>query len=188
MPSLLDRATRIAVKAHEGQMRKEAPIPYITHPFRIALMLAQYDFPESVIAAALTHDVLEDTSVTEKELLAAIGSEAFGIVKAVTYDDSLSWEEARKAYVESVSRGPEGSIAVSVADKVHNLESLLDAYQEQGDKVWQHFNAGMEKKIWFENLVLGMAKAKWEHPLVYRYETLLNELKSLTGFSEDRAV
>ena len=185
MTTLLDRAIRLATQGHEGQLRKEAPIPYITHPYRVALMLASYGLPEAVVAAALTHDVLEDTPVTEEELRSAIGDEAFAIVKAVTNDDSLSWEEKKKVYVESVVRGPEGSMAVAIADKVHNLECLLDAYREQGEAIWSHFNAGMEKKIWFEELMLEAAKAHWKHELVDRYEKLLGELKSAVGFSGD---
>lgn len=185
MTSLLDRAIRLSVRAHEGQFRKEAPIPYITHPFRVALMLASYGFSEPVIAAALTHDVLEDTTVTEEELKEVIGDEAFAIVQAVTNDDSLSWEEKKKAYVESVIRGPEGTMAVAIADKVHNLECLLDAYREQGADVWKHFNAGMGKKIWFEEMMLSAAQANWKHELVDRYAELLAELKSATAASED---
>lgn len=183
MSSLLDRAIRLAIRAHEGQFRKEAPIPYITHPYRVALMLASYGFSDAILAAALTHDVLEDTSVTESELREAIGDEAFAIVKAVTNDDSLSWEEKKKAYVASVIEGPEGTFAVAIADKVHNLECLLDAYHEQGTDVWKHFNAGMEKKIWFEELMLGAAQEYWVHPLVERYEVLLTELKEAVAVS-----
>ena len=180
MSARLGNAVRIATVAHEGQLRKEAPIPYITHPFQVALMLASYGFPEDVVIAALTHDVLEDTSVTAEELKEAIGDGAFAIVQAVTNDDSLSWEDKKRAYVESVRNGPEGAIAVAVADKVHNLESLLAAYAEQGPKVWEHFNAGMEKKIWFEELMLNMAQETWKHPLVDRYAVLLDELKAAT--------
>lgn len=183
MNSGLDAAIHLAVQAHAGQVRKEAPIPYITHPFAVALMLAQYGFPEPVLAAALTHDVLEDTAVGEDELRTAIGEEAFSLVKAVTNDDSLPWEDKKRAYVESVRNGPDGALAVAIADKVHNLESLLAAFQVQGDTVWDHFNAGMEKKIWFEKLMLGMAREKWQHPLVDRYAILLAELKEVTARS-----
>jgi hypothetical protein len=60
-----------------------------------------------------------------------------GIVKAVTNDDSLSWEEKKKKYVETVRNDPEGAKAVAVADKTHNLESLLIAYAEQGPELWK---------------------------------------------------
>jgi (p)ppGpp synthase/HD superfamily hydrolase len=183
MRSRLDAAIRLATTAHEGQYRKETPVPYITHPVAVALMLAQYGFAENVLTAAVTHDVLEDTGVGEDELRHTIGEEAFAIVQAVTNDNSLGWEEKKSAYIDSVRTGPEGALAVALADKVHNLESLIAAYTEQGEEVWKHFNAGMEKKLWFEESMLAMARQAWQHPLVDRYATLLKTLKSLTSRS-----
>ena len=100
----------------------------------VALKLAKYDFSDEIIAAALVHDVIEDTDFGEENLRAAVEEEVFEIVKAVTNDDSLSWEEKKLKYIETVRNGSEGAKAVATADKVHNMESLLIAYQEQGPR------------------------------------------------------
>jgi (p)ppGpp synthase/HD superfamily hydrolase len=179
-PSSLEKAMRIAVRAHAKQTRKESDLPYISHPFMVALKLSAYNFPDEVIAAALVHDVLEDTDFGEARLHEELGEKVFEIVKAVTNDDSLSWEEKKLKYIESVRNGPEGSKAVATADKVHNMESLLIAYKEQGPVVWEHFKKGKEKKIWFEEEMLKMLKETWQHPLVDQYEELLAELKRVS--------
>lgn len=143
----------------------------------VALKLSKHGFSDHVIAAALTHDVLEDTKCTDEEFKAELGNEVYEIVKAVTNDDSLSWEEKKKKYVETVKNGPDGAKAVAVADKIHNIESILIAYAEQGPGVWNKFNRGKGQKLWFENEVLKMLREKWEHPLIDEYEELLEKVR-----------
>ena len=179
MNNIIEKSVRLAFSAHEGQTRKTGNLPYIIHPFMVALKLAKYDFPDSVIAAALMHDVLEETDLQEDIIRAELGEEVLEIVKAVTNDDSLPWEEKKKKYVESVRHGPEGAKAVAVADKIHNIESLLIAHSAQGPGVWQKFNRGKEQKLWFENEVLSMLKATWSHPLIEEYENLLEQEANL---------
>jgi (p)ppGpp synthase/HD superfamily hydrolase len=177
--TLLERAARMAAFAHKDQVRKEGGTPYIVHPFMIALKLTASGFPEPVIAAALVHDVPEDTSVTADELRAELGDEVADIVHAVTNDDTLSWEDKKLAYIESVRQGPEGAKAVATADKIHNAESLIAAHARFGTELWTHFNAGKDKKIWFEEKMLEMLKASWDHPLVGEYEALVARMRTL---------
>ena len=179
METLLERATRIAVEAHKGQVRKADGLPYIIHPFMVALKLAKYHFPDTVVAAALVHDVLEDTNFSPETLQKELGKEVFTIVQAVTHNDTLPWKEKKKQYIASVRRGPEGAKAVATADKIHNLESLLLAYQQQGPSLWKKFNRGREEKLWFEEAMLQMLQETWDHPLVEEYEKLLQQEKRL---------
>lgn len=102
----VERATRLAVVAHEGQKRKVDGLPYIVHPFMVALKLSKHGFSDHVIAAALTHDVLEDTDCTHEQLKDELGNEIYEIVNAVTNDDSLSWEKKKK---EVCGNGPKWS-------------------------------------------------------------------------------
>ena len=179
-PSLIEKAMRVAVRAHQGQTRKESDLPYISHPFMVAFKLSKYDFPDTVVAAALVHDVLEDTDVSTDVLREELGEEVLRIVTSVTNDDSLSWDEKKMKYVETVRSASEAAKAVATADKVHNLESLIIAYQEKGVDIWKNFNRGKEKKIWFEEEMLKMLKSTWQHPLVDEYEKLLTELKRIS--------
>jgi (p)ppGpp synthase/HD superfamily hydrolase len=181
LPSVIEKAMRIAVRAHAQQTRKESDLPYISHPAMVALKLANYNFSNEIIAAALLHDVLEDTDFGEDRLHTEMGDEIFAIVKAVSNDDSLSWDEKKLKYIETVRNGGEGAKAVSTADKVHNMESLLIAYQEKGPVVWEFFKRGKEKKIWFEEEMLKMLRETWRHPLVDEYDELLQELKRVTA-------
>ena len=178
MPSLIDRALQLAFSAHEGQKRHEGT-PYIAHPVAVALMLARRGFGEEVIAAALCHDVLEDTSVTESEMRQELGDAATDIVRAVSYDRSLPWKGQRERYIESVREAGESAMAVSVADKIHNAQSLIALHASGGPAVWSKFNATKEQKVWFEEAMLAMLKEAWQHPLVEEYEALVEKLRTL---------
>lgn len=179
--NLIEKATRIAAVAHQNQTRKGDDLPYIIHPFMVAMKLTKYGFSEETVAAALVHDVLEDTDFPEKKLEKELGNKVLKIVKTVTNDDTLVWEEKKKKYIETVKNGSEEAKAVATADKIHNLESLLVAYEEQGPIIWQKFNRGKEQKVWFEKEMLKMLKKTWQHPLIKEYESLLEKEIKMVG-------
>ena len=78
--NLIERAVALAVRAHEGKMRKGTLMPYIVHPVAVAFILARHGFSDTVIAAALVHDTVEDTSVTDAELRHELGDEVADLV------------------------------------------------------------------------------------------------------------
>ncbi|XKT74505.1 MAG: HD domain-containing protein [Patescibacteria group bacterium UBA2163] len=177
MMNLIDTAARIAALAHRQQVRKQEDVPYIMHPVAVALSLAQHGFSDEVVAAALVHDVLEDTDFPESELRTQLGDEVLRIVHAASNDDSLSWEEKKLKYIETVREGGEAVWAVAIADKIHNAKDLLASYEKQGAAVWTHFKRGKDKKMWFEDAMLAMYKKEgWQHPLVAEYEALVQRM------------
>ncbi len=177
--NLIEKAVRIAAIAHKNQLRKIGNLPYIVHPFMVALKLARYGFSDAVISAALVHDVLEDTNYPEDEIKKELGNKVFKIVKSVTHDNSLPWEEKKKKYIESVKNGSKEAKAVALADKIHNLESLLIDYKKEGSKVWEKFFKGREGRLWFEKNFLEMIKKEYKHPLVKEYKNILKKVKKL---------
>lgn len=68
LDSKLQEIIAFATKAHGTQMRKYTPDPYIVHPIRVMKMCRQYTQQLPVLAAAILHDVLEDTPVTKEEI------------------------------------------------------------------------------------------------------------------------
>ncbi len=177
--TLIERAMRLAARAHLGQTRKESNLPYLMHPSMVALMLARHGFGSEVLAAALVHDVLEDTEVGEIEMREELGEEVLALVKAVSYDQALSWEQARVAYIEAVRQAPEGAKAISVGDKIHNAQSLILGHEAMGKTIWSNFTRPRDKKLWFEEEMLKMLRESWQHPLVEEYAALVEKLKAL---------
>ena len=78
--NLIERALQVAVAAHKEQVRKSDDTPYVVHPIMVSRIVERHGFPAEVIAAALVHDVLEDTAVSEPVLQAALGERVVAIV------------------------------------------------------------------------------------------------------------
>lgn len=171
--SLLEKAIRIALIAHKNQRRKTEPIPFVTHPIMVALTLAKHGFTDVVIAAALVHDVLEDTTYSEKKLGKELGKEVLLIVKAVTKDQTLSGKKQHAKYIETIMKGPEGAKALVCADKIHNLETLLVVSHMRGSEPWTHFDTSRETRALFEKDLLTMLRKNWKHRLLDEYSRLI---------------
>ncbi len=178
--NIVEQATLVAVAAHKDQVRKSDGTPYIVHPLMVARMLDRAGFSDAVVAAGIVHDVLEDTPVTAAELRQKLGDEVVNIVMAVSEDKELDWETRKQKYIEQVVMASDAAKAVSVADKIHNAESLVDAHAVQGSVVWTTFNRPREQKLQFERLMLESLQAVWQHPLLDRYAALVVTLETLT--------
>jgi (p)ppGpp synthase/HD superfamily hydrolase len=66
------------------------PKPVILHSLRIANMLMEMGYDKKIIIGAVLHDIIEDTNVTDEQLKEYFGKEVLDLVKAVSYDDSIS--------------------------------------------------------------------------------------------------
>ncbi len=177
--SLVETAALIAYVAHQGQVRKDDSSPYFIHPCQVGLKLTAHGFDERVVAAGFVHDVLEDTTFPQSELERLLGTEVLETVLAVSEDKTLPWEERKKHYINQVIHASDAAKAVSIADKVHNLESLLASCAVHGSAVWQVFNRGKDQKIWFERAMLEAIQTAWLHPLVDEYATLVEGLDAV---------
>jgi hypothetical protein len=179
MKDLVRKAERLAFEAHKGQVRKGDGSPYFEHPKAVAMKLMEEKFPAQAVAAAFVHDVLEDTEYPEGQLEEELGREVVEIVKTVTQDGSLPWWKKKRKYIETVRNGSELAKAVCVADKIHNLKSLLAAYSIQGEALWKKFNACRWEKLLFEQEVLEMLTETWDHPLIGEYRRLIEQFEKI---------
>ena len=81
---LIPRAFSFAYHAHQNSSRKGSKIPYITHPLDVASILMRCNVSDSLIAAALLHDVVEDEEVTYEELENLFGVKIKNLIKVLT--------------------------------------------------------------------------------------------------------
>lgn len=176
---LIEKALRVAVSAHKEQVRKTDGSPYVVHPIMVARYVEQHGFAPHVVAAALVHDVLEDTTVSEDELRNELGDTVVNIVTAVSEDKKLQWMDRKKKYIADVTAAHEEVWAVSIADKIHNAESLISFHKKHGADTWKNFNKGKEEKVWFERTLYENLKKVWNHPLLTEYKKLVKTLETL---------
>ncbi|MGE0067343.1 MAG: HD domain-containing protein [Solirubrobacterales bacterium] len=177
-------ALATATEAHAGQIRNGAGgIPYIEHPIAVAELLATHGWSDEVLAAALLHDVVEDSDKTVAELREQFGDSVAGLVEALSDDEAIAdWRERKTEHRGRVESGGEAALAIYGADKLTNVKALRGAYAEQGEAVAEELKVPLEFKIdaWQADLEMLRERAP---ELPY-----LDELESELGFIRaDRA-
>ena len=82
---LIDEAKQLAGKAHEGQFRKYSGMPYIVHPVEVATIVQTVEgHTDEMIAAALLHDVVEDTEYSFEDIAKEVSPEVAELVRGLT--------------------------------------------------------------------------------------------------------
>jgi (p)ppGpp synthase/HD superfamily hydrolase len=122
---LTRRAIEFAREHHGAQRRDADGAPFLVHPLEVAELLERLGYPDHVVAAAVLHDVLEDTEVERGELSRRFGPEVCHLVDTVSDDESIEDVEARKADVRERVRGDGAeAAAVFAADKISKVREL----------------------------------------------------------------
>ena len=118
-------AVEFARERHAGQRRRADDAPFVLHPIEAASILERSGYPDHVVAAALLHDVLEDTEAERPELEERFGPEVAELVATVSDDPSITDPEAQKDDVrERVRRAGGYAQAVYAADKISKVREL----------------------------------------------------------------
>lgn len=180
--SLIDRAAGFAARAHQKQRRKIGDVPYIAHPVGVAFILLRMDCPDTVVAAGLLHDTVEDTNVTLEDLRQKFGDEVADIVAGCTEPPKKgnSWE-ARKLHMIRTLIGASLSVKlVAAADKYHNLSHSLYTSRERGKSIWWRFGRGIEQQAWYyrnvsESIIANVPDPD-SHPIFQQLLDVIDEI------------
>jgi guanosine-3',5'-bis(diphosphate) 3'-pyrophosphohydrolase len=127
--TLVTRAFAFAAAAHEGQQRRSGE-PFITHPVGVASICAGLRLDEETIAAALLHDVVEDTDVELEAVRQEFGDEIAGLVDGVTKLTRVQFQTREQAEAENYRKMVVAMaedvrvILVKLADRLHNLRTI----------------------------------------------------------------
>lgn len=144
----IKRAIQFAARKHHGQMRRESePLPYITHLFSVALLVAEDGADDDVVTAALLHDTLEDTDTTREELVAVFNERVAELVESVTEPEESSWKERKARYLVRLERASDDAILIAVADKIDNIESKLEAFMKEGESLLKRWKQPKEEYV-----------------------------------------
>jgi (p)ppGpp synthase/HD superfamily hydrolase len=149
---LVKSALEKARSAHAGQVRNgSGGMPYVEHPMAVAARLDEHGYGEEVLAAALLHDVVEDSGTTLDEIREEFGEGVAGMVGALTDDEALdSYRERKAEHRERVAAAAGEALAIYGSDKLTNVRALREAYEAEGDAVRDEFKVPIELKteIW----------------------------------------
>src|SRR4249920_99112 len=160
---LLQRAFRFAATKHEGQQRRSGE-DFINHPWGAAKICAELRLDEETIAAALLHDVVEDTGTDIKEVRDEFGDEIAQLVEGVTKLTRIQFQSREQAEAENYRKMIVAMaqdvrvILIKLADRLHNMrtiEYLGKQKQVQKGKETLEVYAPLAHR-------LGINKLKWE--------------------------
>ena len=126
---LLRRAFAYAAKAHEGQLRRSGE-EFIRHPWSVAKLLAELRLDEETVAAALLHDVVEDTDVELDDLRAEFGGEIAQLVEGVTKLTRIQFQTREQTQADNYRKmivamaDDPRVIPIKLADRLHNMRTI----------------------------------------------------------------
>lgn len=175
---MVHRALRRANKLHRKQERDgAAPLPYLTHPVDV-LNLVRYVgrvTDEEVLAAALLHDVLEETEARYADIEEEFGPRVAGIVRELTRDEpeqgALSeqefWELRTQMMLAEIDNMGREARTIKLADRISNLQGAFatkpkpnyDRYLLQSRMILKHIPYQTNRRLWLQlKLMVTMSK------------------------------
>ena len=124
---MLDEVLKFATLAHGDQKRKYTGDPYIVHPIAVSEIVKTVAHTDEMVAAALLHDVVEDTPVTIDEIKTKFGSKVAELVGWLT--DISRPEDGNRKTRKTLDRkhsaeAPADAQTIKVADLIHNTDSI----------------------------------------------------------------
>ncbi|PSQ89964.1 MAG: phosphohydrolase [Bacteroidetes bacterium QS_8_64_10] len=206
---LVEHAVELAAQWHDGTYRKggwrdpafERPegataaprVPVMTHLTAVALAVQRAGFEDEVVAAAFLHDTLEDENRHDQRLRSgrlrdAVGEDVTGLVQIVSekkLDDEgrrRPWRVRKEEYVANLGREPAGAVAISLADKLHNLWTINQSLERDlpvfsGGENHAGLSAGPEQQRWFHRAVMRAARRPDDERLVGLRDRLSAEIE-----------
>ncbi|HEY8680313.1 MAG TPA: HD domain-containing protein, partial [Candidatus Dormibacteraeota bacterium] len=126
---LVEKAYRRAATAHTGQHRLSGE-DYVNHPLEVASILAELHLDAATIVAAILHDTVEDTDLTQQELTKEFGPEVAKLVEGVTKLGRISIRSEQQHQAENIRKMLLAMaedirvVLIKLADRLHNMRTL----------------------------------------------------------------
>src|SRR5690349_23070648 len=127
--ALLNRAYVYAMQAH-GHQKRASGDPFFSHPLEVAAILTELKLDDATIAAALLHDVIEDTDVTRAEIDQKFGKEIGALVEGLTKIKRLDLVTKKAEQAENFRKllvaisSDIRVLLIKLADRLHNMRTL----------------------------------------------------------------
>lgn len=126
--NLLEKAALIAFEYHGEQLRKFSNELYVNHCLRVASLVGDYTDDDDLVAAALLHDIIEDTPLTFSELEKNFGNNITELVKELTSDPSELVKIGKKVYISNkFNTFSNEALIIKILDRLDNLTDLINS-------------------------------------------------------------
>jgi (p)ppGpp synthase/HD superfamily hydrolase len=184
-----EQALLFATRKHAGQHRKGTAVPYVAHLLSVASLVLEAGGDEDLAMAALLHDVVEDCGGAPmlKEIRRRFGKRVAHVVDGCTdtdLDPKPPWRQRKEDYIAHLRTADADTRLVSAADKLHNVRSIVAAYREIGDRVWERFHGKRDGTLWYYRTLLDEFQRKKSSPLIRELERAVIELETVVTPAE----
>jgi GTP pyrophosphokinase len=187
--ALVERAFEFSESAHRGQFRKSGE-PFITHPLAVASILSEWRLDAEGLAAALLHDVMEDTSVTRGEIENTFGRPVAAIVDGLSKLDQLEFASREDAQAESFRKmllamaRDVRVILIKLADRLHNmrtLDAMAPGHRRRIARETNDIYAPIANRLGLNALFVELQDLSFKHLYPLRYRILAHAIKTARG-------
>ena len=187
---VIARAQARAAEAHAGQVRNgSGGLPYIEHPRMVAATLAAHHYADTTLAAALLHDVVEDSDITVEQLRAEFGDEIADLVAALSDDEAIEdYRERKEEHRARVADVDGDAFAIYAADKLTNLTTIHESIRREGEAtVAAEFKLPLELKleVWSADAAMLRREAP-DLPLLDPLDEAISLLRADLGVADPR--
>ena len=181
---LFSKAIAFAVEAHDGMRRKSNPKPYILHPMEAAVIVGSMTDDQEVMAAAVLHDVIEDTDVTADAIREAFGPRVLELVMTETEDKrphlpaASTWMIRKQEAVFFLASCTDVHVKmIYIGDKLSNLRSIRRELAQEGEAFWQRLNQKdpMQHK-WYYQAIADATRELQDTDAWQEYNQLIQEI------------
>src|SRR3954466_11728921 len=187
--ALVERAFDSGESAHRGQFRKSGE-PYITHPLAVASILSQWRLDAQGLAAALLHDVMEDTKVSKNEIEHSFGKPVADMVDGLSKLDQIEFTSREEAQAENFRKmllamaQDVRVILIKLADRLHNmrtLDAMAPTHRKRIARETLDIYAPIANRLGLNALFLELQDLSFKHLYPMRYRILANAIKAARG-------
>ncbi len=136
--ALLQQAISLAARAHISQLRKDGQTPYVAHPFRVCVTVRHLFGidDDKVLAAAVLHDVIEDTTKDRDDLIEQFGPDVAGWVALLSKDKRMPDEQREAEYRKQIETAPWQVKVIKLGDLFDNLSDTITMPESKREKTF----------------------------------------------------
>ena len=182
MGALLNKAIIFATQVHDGQLRKGSNSPYILHPLEAAAIVSTITLDEEIIAAAVLHDVVEDTPATLAQVESMFGKRVAFLVagesenKREDLPAADTWKIRKIETIDHLKNADEDIKIITLGDKLSNIRAINRDYKKLGDDLWQRFNQkNKSEHEWYYRSIAECLSDLKDHQAYAEYVNLVDE-------------
>ena len=178
------KALDFSYSFYQTKYRKGIKFPYFTYLSSVSNLVIENNGSTEEAVASLLHDILENENGKKKiaSIKSKFGIKVLNIIKQCSNEgnskDSGDWLEIKKKFLDSMSKKSQSSLLVSICDKHHSLNCILNDYGKIGKRLWRDYEIDQKDLLWYyKSLCQNFKKFLKNHKtLKDKFQRNVNEL------------